>query len=48
MASARLQHVLDPFCPTQPGFSVYYPLNGHPSVALKAFIDFFRAAHISA
>jgi DNA-binding transcriptional LysR family regulator len=45
VASGRLVQVLQPFCPAQPGFFLYYPLNGHPSAALKAFIDFVRAAH---
>lgn len=45
VASGRLVEVLQPFCPAQPGFFLYYPLNGHPSAALKAFIDFVRAAH---
>jgi DNA-binding transcriptional LysR family regulator len=42
VASGRLVHVLETFCPTQPGFFLYYPLNGHPSAALKAFIGFVR------
>jgi len=42
--SGLLVHVLAGFCPAQPGFFLYYPLNGHPSAALKAFIDFVRAA----
>lgn len=45
IASGRLVHVLETFCPSQSGFFLYYPLNGHPSAALKAFIDFARAAH---
>lgn len=45
IASGRLVHVLETFCPAQPGFFLYYPLNGHPSAALKAFIDFVRDAH---
>jgi DNA-binding transcriptional LysR family regulator len=44
IASGRLLHLLERFCPAQPGFFLYYPLNGHPSAALKAFIDFVRAA----
>jgi DNA-binding transcriptional LysR family regulator len=44
VASGRLVQALQPFCPAQPGFFLYYPLNGHPSAALKAFIDFVRAA----
>jgi DNA-binding transcriptional LysR family regulator len=44
IASGRLLHLLESFCPAQPGFFLYYPLNGHPSAALKAFIDFVRAA----
>jgi DNA-binding transcriptional LysR family regulator len=45
VASGRLVQVLQPFCPAQPGFFLYYPLNGHPSAALKAFIGFVRGAH---
>lgn len=45
VASGGLLQVLKTFCPPQPGFFLYYPLNGHPSAALKAFIDFVRAAH---
>ncbi|AQR63268.1 LysR family transcriptional regulator [Brevundimonas sp. LM2] len=44
IASGRLVRVLERFCPPQPGFFLYYPLNGHPSVAVRAFIDFVRAA----
>ncbi|SKA34507.1 LysR family transcriptional regulator [Consotaella salsifontis] len=44
VASGRLVRVLEDFCPAQPGFFLYYPLNGHPSAALKAFIGFVRAA----
>jgi DNA-binding transcriptional LysR family regulator len=44
IASGRLVQVLETFCPAQPGFFLYYPLNGHPSAAVKAFIDFVRAA----
>jgi DNA-binding transcriptional LysR family regulator len=44
IASGRLLHLLESFCPAQTGFFLYYPLNGHPSAALKAFIDFVRAA----
>lgn len=46
IASGRLVQVLETFCQAQPGFFLYYPLNGHPSAALKAFIDFARAAHV--
>lgn len=45
VASGGLLQVLKTFCPAQPGFFLYYPLNGHPSAALKAFIGFVRAAH---
>lgn len=45
IASGRLVQVLETFCPAQPGFFLYYPLNGHPSAALKAFIEFARVAH---
>jgi DNA-binding transcriptional LysR family regulator len=48
VASGRLVQVLEAFCPAQPGFFLYYPLNGHPSAAFKAFIDFVRAAHAGA
>lgn len=44
VAQGRLVRVLEAFCPLQPGFVLYYPLNGHPSAALKAFIDFVRSA----
>lgn len=44
IASGRLVQVLAAFCPAQPGFFLYYPLNGHPSAALKAFIAYVRAA----
>lgn len=44
VAAGRLVEILQPFCPAQPGFFLYYPLNGHPSAALKAFIDFVRVA----
>jgi DNA-binding transcriptional LysR family regulator len=45
VASGRLVQVLQPFCPALPGFFLYYPLNRHPSAALKAFMHFVRAAH---
>ena len=45
VASGEMVQVLKPFCPAQPGFFLYYPLNGHPSAAFKAFIDFVRTAH---
>lgn len=45
VASGRLVQVLEPFCPAQPGFYLYYPLNRYPSAALKAFIHFVRNAH---
>lgn len=45
VASGRLVQVLETFCPAQSGFFLYYPLNGYPSTAFKAFIDFVRAAH---
>jgi DNA-binding transcriptional LysR family regulator len=45
VASGSLVQVLQPFCPAQPGFFLYYPLNGHPSAALRTFIDFVRAAY---
>jgi DNA-binding transcriptional LysR family regulator len=41
--SGRLVKVLEAYCPPQPGFFLYYPLNGNPSAALKAFIDFVRS-----
>ncbi|MGV0877566.1 LysR substrate-binding domain-containing protein [Martelella sp. FLE1502] len=44
--AGRLVRVLEEFCPAQPGFFLYYPLNGHPSAALKAFIGFVRAAGV--
>lgn len=46
VASGELVQVLKNYCPPQPGFFLYYPLNGHPSEALKAFIEFARSAHV--
>ncbi|ABI61946.1 LysR substrate-binding domain-containing protein [Granulibacter bethesdensis] len=43
VTSGRLVRVLEPYCPIQAGFFLYYPLNRHPSGALRAFIDFARA-----
>lgn len=48
VASGRLVQVLQSFCPLHAGFFLYYPLNGHPSAALKAFIAFARAAQAQA
>ncbi|MGV0908281.1 LysR substrate-binding domain-containing protein [Martelella sp. FOR1707] len=44
--AGRLVRMLTEFCPAQSGFFLYYPLDGHPSAALKALIGFVRAAGV--
>lgn len=45
IGSGSLVQVLESFCPAQPGFCLYYPLNGHPSAAFKAFLNYIRVAY---
>ncbi|MDR3438400.1 LysR substrate-binding domain-containing protein [Telmatospirillum sp.] len=42
LASGALVRVLDDWCPTYPGFFLYYPSRRHQRPALRAFIDFVR------
>lgn len=42
LASGALVRVLDDWCPTYPGFFLYYPSRRHLRPALRAFIDFVR------
>jgi DNA-binding transcriptional LysR family regulator len=44
LADARLIQVLADWCPYYPGLHLYYPSRRHVPAALKAFIDFARAA----
>lgn len=38
----RLVRVLDAWCPSYPGFFLYYPSRRHLPPVLKAFVDFVR------
>lgn len=42
LAAGRLVSVLDAWCPSYPGFFLYYPRQRHMRPALRAFIDFVR------
>lgn len=42
LAAGRLISVLDAWCPSYPGFFLYYPRQRHMRPALRAFIDFVR------
>ncbi|MOA37402.1 LysR substrate binding domain protein [compost metagenome] len=44
LAAGRLVRVLDPWCPCYPGLHLYYPSRRQVPAALKAFIEFARAA----
>lgn len=44
LSSHRLIQVLADWCPYYPGLHLYYPSRRHVPAALKAFIDFARAA----
>lgn len=44
VADGRLIQVLDDWCPFYPGLHLYYPSRRHVPAALKAFIEFARAA----
>lgn len=39
LASGALESVLDDWCPSFPGFHLYYPSRHQVSPALRAFID---------
>lgn len=42
LASGKLVHVLDDWCPAYPGFFLYYPSRRQLPAALRAFVDFAR------
>lgn len=42
LAAGSLVCVLDEWCPSYPGFFLYYPRQRHMRPALRAFIDFIR------
>ncbi|WP_224243214.1 LysR family transcriptional regulator [Hyalangium gracile] len=42
VAEKRLARVLEPYCPTLPGFFLYYPSRAHVAPKLKALIDFVK------
>jgi DNA-binding transcriptional LysR family regulator len=44
LAEGRLERVLDAWCPAIPAPYLYYPSRRHVPAALRAFIDFARAA----
>lgn len=44
LAEKRLVSVLEPYCPTLPGFFLYYPSRTHVAPKLKALIDFFKVS----
>jgi DNA-binding transcriptional LysR family regulator len=44
LAAGRLVRVLDAWCPCYPGLHLYYPSRRQVPAALKAFIEFARAA----
>lgn len=47
IASGQLIQVLGDWCPYYPGLNLYYPSRRHLPAALKAFIEFARAARDS-
>ena len=42
VAEKQLVHVLEPHCPTLPGFFLYYPSRAHLPLKLKALIDYLK------
>lgn len=42
LASRRLVRVLEPFCPSFPGFFLYYPSRAHLAPKLQALVDFLK------
>jgi DNA-binding transcriptional LysR family regulator len=44
LADGSLVHVLEDWCPYHPGFYLYYPSRRQLPAALRAFIDFAKAA----
>ena len=42
VADKQLVHVLEPHCPTLPGFFLYYPSRAHLPLKLKALIDYLK------
>jgi DNA-binding transcriptional LysR family regulator len=44
LKSGSLIRVLDDWCPYYPGFFLYYPSRRQVPAALRAFIDFVKAA----
>jgi DNA-binding transcriptional LysR family regulator len=44
LASGRLVRVLDEWCPSYPGFFLYYPRNRQGSASLRALIEILKAA----
>ncbi|KFE70766.1 LysR family transcriptional regulator [Hyalangium minutum] len=47
LAEKRLVRVLEPYCPTLPGFFLYYPSRTHVAPKLKALIDFLKVSRQS-
>nr|WP_233287248.1 LysR substrate-binding domain-containing protein [Bradyrhizobium oropedii] len=45
IAKRKLVRVLADWCPAYPGFFLYYPSRRQLPAALRAFVDFARAAH---
>lgn len=43
IAEGRLQRVLEPFCPSSPGFFLYFPSRAQVMPKLRAFIDYARS-----
>ena len=39
LRAGRLRRVLDPYAPTVPGFSLYFPSRAQSTPALRAFVD---------
>jgi DNA-binding transcriptional LysR family regulator len=42
VAQGKLERVLEPFCPSSPGFFIYFPSRAQVMPKLRAFIDYAR------
>ncbi|KFE66320.1 LysR substrate-binding domain-containing protein [Hyalangium minutum] len=44
LAQGRLVRALEDWCPSYPGFFLYYPSRRQIPTALRAFVDFVKAS----